>query len=413
MASYHCSVKMLSRSSGRSAVQFAAYISATKMHDERLGLTFSHTSKEEVYSSEMLLSDRCPDEWHDPEKFWNEVEAQEKQSNSQVARTWEIALPHELTMEQNYELAKEFAQSLLDDGMPAVQFAIHQKQGNLHVHIMASTRDFKNGKWQSKEKKGYALDADGKKIPVLDENGNQKFRGRKGKGKEMLWERKTVKANIWNGREFIKVWRERVAEQQNAALEKYGFDVRVDHRSYKDQGIYKVPQIHEGYAARKMEQDGLTSERCQYNREVAEENSMLAEINRQIKELLEAMKRKGSELNERIHGIIHKRERSGGADRLKQLIRERERLSHPDDRVDAPAITSEDSGAREAADIAKRTEQLAERKQREAAEISRQREATLRRKQEIEAGKENTRSRYSIQRSGNSQSKEADHGFSR
>lgn len=413
MASYHCSVKMLSRSAGRSAVQFAAYISATKMSDERLGLTFSHTSKEEVYSSEMLLSDRCPDEWHNPEKFWNEVEAQEKQSNSQVARTWEIALPHELTIEQNKELAKEFAQSLINDGMPAVQFAIHEKKGNLHVHIMAPTRDFKNGKWQSKEKKGYALDKDGNKIPVLDENGNQKFRERKGKGKEMLWERKTIKANPWNDREFIKKWRERVAVQQNATLEKYGYTVRVDHRSYHDQGIEKIPQIHEGYAARKMEQEGQLSERCQYNRDVAKQNSILEEINRQIKKLTEEMKRRGSELHERITGIIHKRERGGGADRLKQLIRERERLSHSDDRENAPASYPEDSGAREAADIAKRTEQLAERKQQEAAELGRQREAALRRKQELKTGKEKARSENSIQGSGNSKSKETEYGFSR
>ena len=295
MASYHCSIKMLSRSSGRSSVQFSAYMSAEKMRDERLGKTFSHTSKEEVCFSEMLFADRVPEEIRNTEKFWNEVEAQEKQSNSQVARTWEIALPHELTIEHNQELAKEFAKSLLADGIPAVQFAVHKKQGNWHAHFMAPTRDFQNGKWQAKEKKSYALDEHGNKIPVLDGNGNQKFRDRKGKGREMLWERKTVKANQWNDRSYAKIWRERVAVQQNAALAKNGHDVRVDHRSYSEQGIEKIPTIHEGYQARKMEREGRISDRCLYNQDVAQDNRLIAKITAQITILsqdLEAQKAK-------------------------------------------------------------------------------------------------------------------------
>lgn len=298
MASYHCSIKMLSRSASRSSVQFSAYISADKMQDERLDKTFSYTTKEEVSHTEMILSDRVPEEWKNPEKFWNEVEAQEKQCNSQVARTWEIALPHELTIEQNKELAKEFAQSLIADGMPAVQYAIHEKKGNLHVHIMAPTRDFKNGKWQPKRKTGYVLDKEGKKIPLLDEQGNQKFRERKGKGRELLWQRGEINANNWNDRSFVKRWRERVATLQNEALEKYGHEVRVDHRSYQDQRIDKIPQIHEGYAARRMEQDGQLSERCQYNREIDEENARLDNIDRQIQELEQLREKRQEEITD-------------------------------------------------------------------------------------------------------------------
>lgn len=282
MAIYHCSIKILSRSAGRSSVQFSAYMSGSEMHDERRDETFSHLSKEEVCFSDMMFTERIPEELRNPEKFWNNVEANEKQSNSQVARTFELALPHELTIEQNIELTKGFAQSLLEDGMPAVQIAVHKKDGNWHAHIMVPMRDFKDGKWQAKEKKIYNLDDNGNKIPILDEHGNQKFRERKGKGKEWLWERKTIQVNPWNNRSMLKQWRKRFADLQNAALEKNNKAERVDHRSYEDQGIELIPTIHEGYNARKLEREGGISNRCQYNRDVKSMNDEIIKINEEI-----------------------------------------------------------------------------------------------------------------------------------
>lgn len=411
MASYHCSIRMLSRSAGRSSVQFSAYMSAEKMKDERLGKTFSHTSKEEVCFSEMLYTDRVPDEIRSPEKFWNEVEAQEKQSNSQVARTWEIALPHELTIEQNQELAKEFAQSILADGIPAVQYAIHLKEGNWHAHFMAPTRDIQNGKWQAKEKKIYALDEQGKRIPVINEDGTQKTDSRNRK----QWKRETVKANIWNDRSYAKIWRERVAEQQNAALQKYGHNVRVDHRSYQEQGIEKIPQIHEGYEARKMEREGRISERCQHNRQVAEKNSLIEKITAEIKNLSEELTRRGNDLNERLSAILQRRtavrpvrtapdgdrkpeKTDSRVDRFQQLLERRERANakgigtasggqreNPSGTARSRSTDPDNTGARETADILRATEQLAQRKQREAAEAERARKTAQLRKQQLEA----------------------------
>lgn len=422
MASYHCSVRILSRSAGRSSVQFAAYITAEKMKDERLGQTFSHVSKEEVCYSEMLFSERVPEKLKSPEKFWNEVEAQEKNVNSQIARTWEIALPHELTIEQNQELAKEFAQSLLDDGMPAVQFAVHQKEGNWHAHIMAPTRDYKNGKWQPKEKKAYALDADGKKIPLLDKQGNQKYRERKGKGRELLWLRQTVQANKWNERAMLEAWRERFADQQNAALQRNGYSIRVDHRSYKEQGIEKIPQIHEGYAARRMEHEGRASERCQHNRDVSEMNSMLERITAQI-QILKLVKDKkqeheGAEINERreretvdASGRTSDGERTAEAEnsrseRLTKILERRERETADGSGrtgagereikaapADYRAADPDSPEARAAADRAERARKLLERREREAAEARRAREAAAERQQQAKKIREQSKNR--------------------
>lgn len=301
MACYHCSVKILSRSAGRSSVQFSAYMSGQKQHDERTGETYNHTTKEEVCHNEMLFADRVPDELREQEKFWNSVEGIEKNNNSQVARTWELALPHELTMEQNIEYAQEFARSLVEkDGMPGVQLSIHQKEGNWHAHIMAPTRDMnEKGKWMPKEKKVYSLDNDGNKIPLLDENGEQKYRDRKGKGREYLWQRETVETNNWNSRDYVMDWRERAATMQNLALERAGHEERVDHRSYKEQGVDLIPHIHEGYFARTI---GEEHERVKYNRWVDKMNELKRTMYRE--EVLKSeMKQKFDEWKESIRNV--------------------------------------------------------------------------------------------------------------
>ena len=276
MASFHCSVKILKKSEGRSCVQFSAYMSGSELHNDRLNQDFSHTTKEEVCFNEMIFSDRVPESIRTQEKFWNDVEKVEKSDNAQLSRTWEIALPHELTIEQNIELAREYAQSLVDtDGMPAVQIAIHQKQGNIHAHIMAPMRDIdEKGKWLPKEQRKLKLDENGNKIPVLDENGNQRYRERKGKGREMLWERESVPTKNWNDRQYMTEWRKRCADMQNLALEQYGHEARVSHLSYKARGIDKIPQKHLGYEAYKLKRQGIMTRRAIENEAIGILNTL-------------------------------------------------------------------------------------------------------------------------------------------
>ena len=48
-------------------------------------------------------------------------------------------------------------------------------------------------------------------------------------------------------------WREQWADIHNQHLAKAGFDNRIDHRSYKEQGIDIIPQIKLGMAAHKKD----------------------------------------------------------------------------------------------------------------------------------------------------------------
>ena len=273
MAIYHLSVKTISRNNGKSAVASAAYRSGEKLIDERQNLTFDYHKKEVAYSA-IVLPSNAPAEYADRAILWNAVEKIEKQSNAMTAREWEIAIPNELNLEQSKQLIQNFAQSLADEGICA-DYNIHWKNGNHHAHILGTTRPLKkDGTWGTKERKGYALDKNGNKIPLIDEiTGEQKVRIRPGKGVEKLWVRETIEVNDWNTREKLLEWRERWANMVNLALEQAKIDERVDHRSNNERKVDATPTIHEGYAARAMETHGKISERCERNRQIRNNNT--------------------------------------------------------------------------------------------------------------------------------------------
>lgn len=139
MAIYHCSIKNISRSGGRSVVAASAYRAGEKLEDQETGLIHNYTNKSEVAYSEIFLCENAPEEYHDRETLWNAVEKIEKQSNARLAREWEVALPNELTLEQSKQLVRAFAQSLTVEGM-CVDANIHWKEGNHHAHILGTTR---------------------------------------------------------------------------------------------------------------------------------------------------------------------------------------------------------------------------------------------------------------------------------
>jgi hypothetical protein len=63
MAIYHCSVKMISRSTGRSSVGAAAYRSGEKIKNERDDVTHDYTRKGGIIYSEILLPQSAPREY--------------------------------------------------------------------------------------------------------------------------------------------------------------------------------------------------------------------------------------------------------------------------------------------------------------------------------------------------------------
>lgn len=278
-----------------STVAKSAYNSRTKEYDETQNHTFNYSAKEDHVYHNVTLPEGCPEEWKQAEKLWNENEKFEKEQNTtRHGKQFIVAIPQELTQEQTEKAINEFQEyfakmgyaSQADQHEPESRRSADEVEKNRHVHILTTARKITNGEFeQIKEKKMFAndRDANGKPIynpekpdakdhkeyrqPVLDENGEQKFRERPGKGKEMLWERVRVQDNPLDRRETVEAARAEWARICNSYLSE---DQKIDHRSYERQGSERVAEIHEGIGSHKEQDD-----RKAYNEEVRQTNAKL------------------------------------------------------------------------------------------------------------------------------------------
>ena len=249
----------------------AAYRSGEKLVNEWDGLTHDYTHKRGIVHKEIMLPAHAPPEFSDRSILWNSVEEIEKSSDAQLARGIEVALPVELSPAAQLALVRSY----INDNFVAVgmcaDFAIHDKgTGNPHAHIMLTMRPLKaDGIWGAKCRKVYDLDERGQRIP-------------NGKGG---WKSHREDTTDWNHRGNAEKWRAAWAACVNQALEAAGRPERVDHRSYKRQGIEKIPTIHMGPAASQMERRGITTEKGDINRQIAADNKLLKEIKARITRL--------------------------------------------------------------------------------------------------------------------------------
>lgn len=150
MAIAHVSVSIVSRGDGRSAVLSAAYRHCAKMDYEREARTIDYSRKQGLVHEEFLLPADAP-QWARKliadrsvtgaaEAFWNKVEAFEKRVDAQLAKDLTIALPLELSAEQNVALVRDFVEKhILSKGMVA-DWVDHDNPGNPHIHLMTTLR---------------------------------------------------------------------------------------------------------------------------------------------------------------------------------------------------------------------------------------------------------------------------------
>ena len=262
MASYHMCCKVISRGQGRSATAAAAYRAAERICDRRTGLEHDYERKRGVVRSEVLLPRDAPERWLDRGELWNDVEAAERRRDSQVAREYELALPRELSRDEQFELARGWAErELVSRGMCADVCMHDRGDGNPHAHIMCTTRE------------------------LVPDGFGAKNRG-------------------WNDKALLVDLRKSWERDQNAALERaYERDrtperdrAYVDCRSYAARGIDREPTRHEGPAVRAME--SRERERCAAEgREYApvtdraRENEQIMERNAALERLREGIER--------------------------------------------------------------------------------------------------------------------------
>ena len=270
MAIFYMDVKIIGRSSGRSATGAAAYRSGEKLQSvahasyqsgEKLQgksgkITHDYRKKKGVVHSEIILPDNAPEEYKDRQTLWNAVELNEKRKDAQLAREIIVALPREFDLEEQTEVMCQYVQeNFVSKGMIA-DFALHDTgEGNPHAHIMLTMRNV------SRNGFGY-------------------------------------KNTDWNKKTFLLSYREAWANINNSRLVRKGLDAMLDHRSYKEQGIDREPMIHLGYKAWVLEKKGIQTEKGHYNREIMRRNiertqkeaELLKEIHEDIKELQQTVK---------------------------------------------------------------------------------------------------------------------------
>ena len=317
MAIYHLETKVISRGVGRSAVAASAYMSCSRIYNDYDGVQHDYTKKQGLAYEQVLLPPQAPPEWQDRGALWNAVEEAEKSKDSRLAREFVVALPVELSKEQNISLISEYVKdNFVSDGMCA-DFCIHDTdRHNPHAHIMLTVRPLdKNGKWQSKTEKEYlcvkngeekgftsaefkSAQADGwekqyqyfigkKKVYMPPSQAEQQGYERASKyPKSTRYGRQNPITERWNSEEQLKIWRKSWADISNKYLELAKSESRIDHRSHKECGIDEQSTVHEGVYARRIEKNGGVSERCEINRQIKADNKVLREIKAAIKKLL-------------------------------------------------------------------------------------------------------------------------------
>ena len=247
MAIYHCTTKPISRANGRSATASSAYRASEKITDLRTGEVHDYTKKQGVEYTEIISNlDHSISRSH----VWNTSEITETRKNSRVAREFIVALPNELSSEQRKDLAKEFAQYLVDKYSVVADLAVHapSKEGddrNHHAHIMVTTRKASmiNGELVLLDKADLELS-----------NAQRKDRG------------------LCVTQDEIKEIRASWANMANRSLELSGSNERIDHRSNEDQNIDLQPTIHEGPKVTQLRRKGIDTEISRHNDQVKLEN---------------------------------------------------------------------------------------------------------------------------------------------
>jgi len=255
MAIFHMSFQNISAGKMRSAVASASYRSGEKLFSDKEGKSYFY--KRDVMPEAFILTPKNAPEWaKDRQQLWNEVEKKDRKANSRYAKEFNVALPIELSEQEQKDLLTKYVQeNFVNSGMVA-DVAIHRDHpDNPHAHVMLTNRPFNaDGTWANKTKTEYILDKNGNKTKTPAGN----VRNRK------IW------LVDWDKKEKIPEWRKNWANAVNQVLEAKNFPDRISEKSYEEQGIDEVATQHEGINSQK-------ENRQEFNRNVKQQRQAKAE----------------------------------------------------------------------------------------------------------------------------------------
>ena len=267
MAIFHMSFSNISAGKGRSAIASAAYRSGKKLFDQKEGRSYFYARS--VMPESFILTPKNAPEWaSDREKLWNEVERKDRRANSRYAKEFNVALPVELSEDEQKELLTKYVQkNFVDEGMVA-DVAIHRDHpDNPHAHVMLTNRPFnQDGTWGLKSKR----------ENILDENGNKTYTGN-----SRFPRSRKVWLVDWDKKEKINQWRHNWAVSVNQVLEQKNIPDRISEKSFIEQGIDDTPMQHEGINSKRYERKEFNQQVKNYRKAKASyKNNQEKVINR-------------------------------------------------------------------------------------------------------------------------------------
>jgi len=171
--------------------------------------------------------------------LWNAAEAVTVNRNGQPAYKFELALLRDLSFAQNKQAIRAFEQKNFTSRGHVADIAVHEveasdRRANLHAHILVSAHSI------TKE-------------------------GEFSRTKESAW---------WSHPARLREWRQSWEETLNDCCEQHGVAVRVDHRSYVERGLEKVPGVHLGPQQHHMEKKGIETQKGEQNRDIKQDNAV-------------------------------------------------------------------------------------------------------------------------------------------
>lgn len=267
MAIFHMSFSNISAGKGRSAIASAAYRSGKKLFDQKEGRSYFYARS--VMPESFILTPKNAPEWaSDRERLWNEVERKDRRANSRYAKEFNVALPVELSEDEQKELLTKYVQeNFVDEGMVA-DVAIHRDHpDNPHAHVMLTNRPFNpDGTWGLKSKR----------ENILDENGNKTYTGN-----SRFPRSRKVWLVDWDKKEKINQWRHNWAVSVNQVLEQKNIPDRISEKSFIEQGIDDTPMQHEGINSKRYERKEFNQQVKNYRKAKASyKNNQEKVINR-------------------------------------------------------------------------------------------------------------------------------------
>lgn len=280
MALFRAEVKPISRGKNHNAVAAAAYRAGEKLTDTNTynpdRTTHDFSKKSDILHKNIILPSELAEAGFSiaRQDLWSKVEEnevtkkdQKLKANARVAREWLLALPHELSDEENITLAEEFARKMANDlgviadccihdpklksqaptpkptGNTADKEPVVEDDRNIHAHIMFTTR------------KAQLNAAD---ELIFTDKADCELDGTARKKKGLVKET-----------DYIKEVRSAWAGMVNKRLVAHGIK-EVSPISYKDRNLDILPQIHAG-------KDPLTEEKRIYNDAITERNELVFE----------------------------------------------------------------------------------------------------------------------------------------